>query len=548
MLAVIPPVPRPAAAGEGATAEAALIPVPAAELTEADRRFLERVDGTDALTVEVTTCPAPGRDLASVLAEVDFLDDHVASVEVLFRAGDYGAGLDRPNGVLRMRGHSTRRGQRKSFKIVLNRNMKPWSGMRSVNLNKHPWDLTMFRNKLSFDLLAGVPHIPTLRTGFAHLFIDGEDQGLYTVTETWTRRALKARGLDPDGWLYKAENFEFRLHPELRHERDPKYDRAAFSRVLSVEGREEHAPLLAMLAAVNDEEVDIDETVARHFDRDNYLTWLAVNVLFDNKDTNSQNFLLYRSRLIDRWYFLPWDYDGAWHFDRQADQVARGCRRSRWEEGLSNWWACPLHRRFLLKPKNRADLVALMERLSVERFSRARVAALVSRYLETVAPFARRPPDLWRWCFTEAAATAEARWAEYLGEARRIPGLVQSDLEDLKRTLERPRPVFIGDLEALGEGNFAFRWDPAVDLQGDAVFYDAALARCPRFLTGEILLDVRGTTATEIIVPLRAKPGDRFFGRLTIRDAKGNEQDPFDIWWDEEEKISRHGIRELVVR
>ena len=38
-----------------------------------------------------------------------------------------------------------------------------------------------------------------------------------------------------------------------------------------------------------------------------------------NRDTVNQNFALYQPKDSDKFYFLPWDYDGALGFEGQPD-------------------------------------------------------------------------------------------------------------------------------------------------------------------------------------------------------------------------------------
>ena len=45
-----------------------------------------------------------------------------------------------------------------------------------------------------------------------------------------------------------------------------------------------------MLTAVNDTSNDINDVIEEYFNRDNYLTWFAVNILTGNRDTINQNF------------------------------------------------------------------------------------------------------------------------------------------------------------------------------------------------------------------------------------------------------------------
>ena len=73
---------------------------------------------------------------------------------------------------------------------------------------------------------------------------------------------------------------------------------------------------------MNNEAMPINDVIAKHFDRKNYVTWLAMNMVLDNRDTNSQNFLLYSPRNSATWTFVPWDYDAAWGFYDQPNEAA----------------------------------------------------------------------------------------------------------------------------------------------------------------------------------------------------------------------------------
>src|SRR5690606_13137153 len=121
---------------------------------------------------------------------------------------------------------------------------------------------------------------------------------------------LKRLDWDADGYLYKAEQFEFqRYDGAIRRASESGYDEKAFEQHLEIRGAEDHEKLVAMLNDVNDDSIPINATIAKHFDRANFITWFALNVLTDNLDTNSQNFYLYAPSGSGPWKFLPWDYD-----------------------------------------------------------------------------------------------------------------------------------------------------------------------------------------------------------------------------------------------
>ena len=75
-----------------------------------------------------------------------------------------------------------------------------------------------FRNKLSYDLLKGIPQLMSLRTQFVHLYVrdltegnstEFQDYGLYTQVEQLNKTGMKNHGMDSNGQLYKINSFEF---------------------------------------------------------------------------------------------------------------------------------------------------------------------------------------------------------------------------------------------------------------------------------------------------------------------------------------------------
>ena len=73
----------------------------------------------------------------------------------------------------------------------------------------------------------------------------------------------------------------------------------------------DHDKLLEMMEAINDTSADIDDVMNTYFNKENYLTWMATNIIFGNIDAIVNNFLLYSPLNSKTWYFLPWDYDGT---------------------------------------------------------------------------------------------------------------------------------------------------------------------------------------------------------------------------------------------
>lgn len=454
--------------------------------------------------------------------------------------GFFGYGENEANATIQIRGSSTRGTDQKSYKIKLFDKAGLWKEQKVLNLNKHALDLTRVRNKLSFDLFKSIPGFSSLRTHFvslhvkdltadkpAHTFVD---YGLYTEIENPGKMFLKTHGLDANGQLYKANEFTFYRYPQaIREKSDPAYSKKEFEKILKIEGSEDHAKLIAMLDDVNDENLNINDIVAKHFDRDNMLTWLAVNILTGDLDTIDQNYMLYSPINSSVWYFMPWDYDGAWDW---YNQPGMNVKPSSWQSGIANYWSNVLFKRFFMDPDNVKALNEKIESLT-PYINAERVNRLLDTYRELVSTHVHRPPDLWM---------LPADVGNFETEYKRLAEVPEKNKESYYQNLEKPMPVFLGEPQP-EESQLSFNWDASYDLQGDDLRYDFQIAAKPDF--SNIVFEKTGLTGTKILVDKLAK-GD-YYWRVVIYDSKGNRQIPFDRYEDSEGNI-HYGMKEYKVR
>ena len=471
----------------------------------------------DDLTVRVVELTVS--DLNALAAVED--DQPGAAVPAIFQEGDFGAAVTAPNAVLELRGASTRFTDQKSYRLKLDDPAQPWRGQRVINLNKHPYDLTRARNALAFTLFREVEHLSSLRTSFVHLVINGESRGLFTQIEQPNRLFLASHGLDPEGWLYKANNFTF--YPL---ENTTWADPVALDEVLEPKGQSDHGPMQAMIAAVNDETTDIDQVIAAHFDRDNYETWLATNLLFGNWDTISQNFYLYRRSDGGPWYFLPWDYDGALGFDEQPGNPAR----PRWQAGWACWWEVPLHRRFLEKPENHQRLESRLQALAAQL--QPKVRPTLQALVAVIRPFVGAEPDVEWLPVVPPADQIPERLAQFEAEVLRLEGQLERNLAEARAVAERPMPVWLG--EPIPEGtDWHLYWDPSYDLQGDPLRYDLRLGNTPDLIAP--LLERPDLEEPNLLLPALG-PGT-YYWTVDVRDTK----DPVNHWQQPFDRLELNG-------
>lgn len=503
----------------------------------------------DVKEVYITIMPANTQppEYAHTFTELNEKIYEDINVKVLFqegengapRVGNYGYGLTDANGVMSIRGQSTRRLSQKSYKIELNKKAGLWNGVEVVNLNKHMHDPVKVRNKLNYDLFRDVPNFTSLETQFVHLYIkdysEGDyqqefvDYGLFTQLENIDKDYLKNHGLDSDGWLYKAEYFEFYRYPDnLKLESDSGYSEELFEEILDIKGNRDHSKLISMLEDVNNPYIHINQVIDKHFDRDNYVTWLAVNLLVGNIDTTSRNFFLYSPTDNNHWYFIPWDYDGTlgW-YDKNTEKNFI----SSWQKGVSNYWGVVLHRRFLENDKNREELTSKIEELS-EIITSEKIMAQLKLYEPEITDFLTNPPDN-----RYSADSPEEIQAEF----ERISKAVEINKQNYYLSLEKPMPVFMGEPINSG-GHLSFSWESSYDFQGDNIEYGIAISTTPTF--DNVIYHKDGIKDTEHIVD-RLEPGS-YFWRLEIKDSDGNVQVPFDKYMDET-GIYYHGVKKFII-
>ncbi|MFC5469427.1 exopolysaccharide Pel transporter PelG [Cohnella suwonensis] len=534
-------------AEKDSTAEVVAPAVTATDQFVEDKRIYERDDDLSVRTLYVTVLPDDSDgETPETWYNMNRLRERTEEKElpVIFQEGTaegkgpasgmFGFDETTYNGKIGLRGNSTRFLDQRSYSIKLTDRAGLWRDQRSINLIKSATDPTRIRHKLSYDIFETLPDIGSLRTQFVHLYVkdlsegsqkEYEDYGLFTQVEQPNKNYLKNHWMDSNGQLYKAISFEFYRYPdELKPETDPFYDKTTFESRLEIKGREEHDKLLKMLDDVNDLSMTIDEVIEKHFDLDNYLTWLAANILMDNMDTISQNYFLYSPLNSEKFYFLPWDYDGGWEIEREEGV-------SRFNSGISNYWSVILHNRFLRSEKNVELLKDKIDQM-YSKYINGSIAAKVDAYRVVVEPFMRRAPDR---NFLPVSISQLDNQFKLLSE---VP---KRSIERFMEDLQKPKPIFLGDVKQNGN-TLTFNWDASFDIQGDDLSYDWILSKNPDFT--QVIKELKGLKVTSIEV--KDIPKGSYYWRVITRDSQGHSQLPFDQEYDDDGK-SHYGMRKIKV-
>lgn len=479
----------------------------------------------------------PGSDTADQTLEIIFQEGNAFGPQ----KGMYGFSADTSNGTIELRGRSTRETPQKSYGIKLFDGSSPWNNQKTINLNKHPYDLTRVRNKLSFDFFTKFSDLSSLRTRFVRLYVKDisagnskagfTSYGLYTQIEQPNKTFLASHGLDPNGSLYKAEDFEFfRYEDFIRKQDDARYVRAEFEKKLSIKTTKDHTKLIAMLDEVNNLGSDINDIIARHFDRNNLLTWLSVNIIMGNIDTRTQNFMIYSPNNSDKWYFMQWDYDGAWGWENQAGHAPR--IKGSWETGVSNYWGNVLVSRFLKIPDNLKQLTEKVQAVS-KIINKENTHKLLQSYYPIVSKIVKSSPDI---------GGLPASVGDYDKEYWGLENYPEANLQKYLKSIETPMPVYLGDA-AKSNGTYSLAWENSYDFQGDDISYDFNLSYDPDFKN---IIKSRTKLTGNTFNIGKLTPGT-YYWKVTVKDSKGNTQQAFDVY--EDGFGNRYfGVKQLIIK
>ena len=440
-------------------------------------------------------------------------DPHVPkhTVPVLFQEGSFGEGLTAPNGTLKARGHASLGSAQQNYKVKLTSKTTLWNGQREINLNKHMGDRTRVRNKTAFDILQTVPHLTSARTRFVHVFINDDDYGLFTWIEELDKRFLRSHGLDTDGQLYKTAHWHFEpIDPAIVADYNPTNYYDSMDYYVEDKANEDRAKLMRMVDALDNEDLKVDTIIDTYFNRENLITWLAVNVLVNNLDTVTQNFYLYSPSSCEGWYILPWDYDGAFDF------YTRGGRESsldRWRSGLSNWWRSRLFRRFFTVPANVEAIETRILELQEGVLNDAIVDEKFASYHDIVEAYISAEPDITHLPGHDDEDGPAAAIAVWNAELSRITTTVTKFSAEFFEVIERPMPVF---MSFTLQSPLKFRWNNSYDLQQDPITYDFQISTTTLFEAGDIVEEQLGLTDRTTTVP--SLPAGTYYWRVFILD------------------------------
>ncbi len=448
--------------------------------------------------------------------------------------GNLGYGQISPNCTIQIRGQTSSRQSVKNYKISLKENKGMWMGNTTIPLNKHVNEGLRFRNKMAYDLMAGIEQMMGLRTRFVHLYVKDTtaggngaftDYGIYTYVEQLNKKTLKAHGLDSNGHLYKINEFEFyRYEDVIKMKDDPTFDEAAFEYRIETKGSDDHAKLIKMLEDVNDFSKPIDDILDKYFDIENLSYWMAFHILMGNADTQSRNVFIYSPLNLDKWYFISWDNDGSLSKTEYA-QMNR-LSYSEWETGVSNYWGNVLFQRALKSEKYKKALDAAIEDLKAY-MSKEKIDAMANRYASIVKPYVYSYPDILNLPLTSA---------QYDRVVAGLSSEIDTNYQLYKESFVKPMPFFIDKPQKKGN-KLIISCQSSFDFNSEPLTYDIKVAR--DFYFNNPILSVEDVSLP--VAEMSMLPKGQYFIKATVTNQSGYTQTAFDYYYYEGAK--QYGVK-----
>ncbi len=371
------------------------------------------------------------------------------------------------NATIRVRGNSARGEAIKSYKIKMDDDTNGFKGQYSLNINKHMDDITRVTQKFCTDLLALTNTLISYRTNFMRVYIlddaknsnEYEYYGLFTNSEQANKTYLGIHNLGSSSNLYKAEDFSFNQDDRLKSTANPLYKKKDFEEVLSImEGDSNHEPLLAMIDAINDNSLGMDDLFGQYLNQDNYLDFLAFNILVGGDDILNHNFLIYNPNNSTTFYLIPYDFDKNMQVE-DASYIPYSLM------GGQKYNMSPLHHKFLTSENGFAQLKQRVLELK-DKFLTSDIQVLLDSYQEVLSKTIYLSPDL---------SSLKQTPSQTLAYLQSYPELIEDNYTRFLNAFDYPAPIFTATPVFNQDRTLHLAWDNSYSYQGLDLHYQVRI-------------------------------------------------------------------------
>ena len=243
--------------------------------------------------------------------------------------------------------------------------------VKRLTLNNAKQDPSLIRQCLGYQLFAQAG-LPASRCNFAHVTVNGEDQGIYVNVEDIRKPMLARHFTDNSGNLYEGTVSDF--HPALRNTFE----------LQSNEDTNDGSDLDAVIATLASNHQDPVTALGALVDLDSFVRFWAMEALvghWDGYSSNRNNYYLYHDPVAGKFHFMPWGIDTILSDGYPIASLDPGANR-----GMFAYSA--ITRRLVDIPEMRARYLAQMQQLLSTVWNESTILGEIDRMENLLAPYA----------------------------------------------------------------------------------------------------------------------------------------------------------------
>lgn len=221
----------------------------------------------------------------------------------------------------RIRGNTSRSSKKKSFKLSFNTFVpgRQFYGVDKLNLNGEHNDPSIIRSKLCWDLFQQIG-VTASRAAHAAVYINNIYYGLYISVEHIDDEFLQNHFSDDSGNLWKClwpADLTYRGNNPANYY--PYHDAKRPYELITNLVEYNYKPLARLIRIINNTPDNLfADSLEKVLIVPTFLKYLVVNVMVGSWDDYwflKNNFYLYHEPAIDKFHWIPYDYDNTFGID-----------------------------------------------------------------------------------------------------------------------------------------------------------------------------------------------------------------------------------------
>jgi spore coat protein H len=279
------------------------------------------------------------------------------------------------------RGSHTRKFKKKSYNIRFYQ-PKFFLGAKEIHLNAEYKDISLMRNKLSFDFFTSIGVIAP-KTRHVFLNINGKSEGLYLQLESVDEQFFQKRNYPLSAIFYAVDgDANFSLLSDL--DKDVK-ESLELGYEMKYGTEEDTGYLQELIYKINTlPRDDFEQSIQGYVNVNQYLRWLAGVIFTQNYDGFVHNYSLIRNKETGLFEVSPWDYDGTWGRDVNGKVMEYDYVRV---EGFNTLTA-----RLLDIQTFRKEYRSIIEEILLTEFTVEKMKPKIEELYETLRPYVIKDP------------------------------------------------------------------------------------------------------------------------------------------------------------